>query len=72
MLTRFDPLRELDELADRLRDGRRTRSMPLDAYRIADVLHVDLDLPGVKQARARHIQVSVSESERAITTASAG
>ena len=142
MLMRFDPFRELDELADQVRDSRRTRAMPLDAYRIADVLHVDLDLPGVKpssievtveknvlsvkaerqwktedaeivvrerpvgtftrelflgenldtdrvgasyengvlritipvaeQAKARRIEVSVSEKERAITAASAG
>lgn len=48
MLMRFDPFRELDELTAQLRDGRRLRSMPLDAYRIGDVFHVDFDLPGVK------------------------
>jgi HSP20 family protein len=47
MLMRFDPFRELDQLTAELRDGRRLRSMPLDAYRIGDTFHVDLDLPGV-------------------------
>ncbi len=48
MLMRFDPVRGLDDIADQVRDARRTRSMPLDAYRIGDVFHVDLDLPGVE------------------------
>ena len=48
MLMRFDPYRELDELATQLHDGRRSRWMPLDAYRIGDTFHIDLDLPGVQ------------------------
>ena len=60
MLMRFDPFRELDELTDRLRDdGRRSRSMPLDAYRIGDVFHVDVDLPGV---RPESIEVTVEKN----------
>lgn len=47
MLIRFDPLRELDRIVDQLGDGRRRHSMPMDAYRIGDTLHVDLDIPGV-------------------------
>ncbi len=47
MLMRFDPFRELDRLVDQLNDGRRQRSMPMDAYRIGDIVHVDLDMPGV-------------------------
>ena len=59
MLMRFDPFRELDELTAQLRDGRRLRSMPLDAYRIGDVFHVDLDLPGVKP---ESIEVTVEKN----------
>lgn len=49
MLLRFDPLCDLDQLADRLRDGR-MRTMPLDAYRVGDVFHVDVDLSGVARS----------------------
>ncbi len=59
MLMRFDPFREFDELAAQLFDGRRTRAMPLDAYRIGDVFHVDLDLPGVKP---ESIEVTVEKN----------
>ena len=48
MLMRFEPFREFDALTSQLFEGRRSRSMPLDAYRIGDVFHVDVDLPGVK------------------------
>jgi len=47
MLMRFDPFREFEELTEQLRGTRRARSMPLDAYRVEDVLHVDIDLPGM-------------------------
>jgi len=59
MLMRFDPFHELDELTARLDDGRRMRSMPLDAYRIEDVFHVDVDLPGVKP---ESIEVTVEKN----------
>ncbi len=59
MLMRFDPFGGLDDLADQLRDARRTRSMPLDAYRVGDVFHVDLDLPGVKP---ESIEVTVEKN----------
>jgi HSP20 family protein len=59
MLMRFDPFRELDEITAQLRDGRRLRSMPLDAYRIGDVFHVDVDLPGVKP---ESIEVTVEKN----------
>ena len=59
MLMRFDPFRGLDDFADQLRDARRTRSMPLDAYRIGDVFHVDLDLPGVQPGS---IEVTVEKN----------
>ncbi len=59
MLLRFDPFRGFDDLADQLRDARQTRSMPLDAYRIGDVFHVDLDLPGM---RPDSIEVTVEKN----------
>jgi len=48
MLMRFDPLRGLDDLNEQFRESRRTRFMPMDAYRVGDAFHVDLDLPGVQ------------------------
>ena len=48
MLMRFDPFHEWEALSEQLRDGRRARLMALDAYRAGDLLHVELDLPGVK------------------------
>ena len=66
MLMRFDPFGGLDDLADQLRDARRTRSMPLDAYRIGDVFHVDLDLPGVKP---ESIEVTVEKNVLSVKAA---
>ena len=48
MLMRFDPFREFDELTARLRDDRGQRHMPLDAYRVGDLFHLEVDIPGVK------------------------
>jgi HSP20 family protein len=59
MLMRFDPFREFEELTEQLRDSRRSRVMPLDAYRDDDVLHVDLDLPGM---RPDSIEVTVEKN----------
>jgi len=59
MLIRFDPFRGLDDFADQMRDTGRTRSMPLDAYLIGDVFHVDLDLPGVQPGS---IEVTVEKN----------
>lgn len=59
MLMRFDPFREFDELTAQLRDGRHPRSMPLDAYRIGDVFHLDVDMPGVKP---ESIEVTVEKN----------
>lgn len=58
MLMRFDPFRQLDELTAQMRDGSRL-GMPLDAYRIGDVFHVDVDLPGVKP---ESIEVTVEKN----------
>jgi HSP20 family protein len=47
MLIRFDPFREFDRLSDQLLEGRRARTVPMDAYRVDDEFHVNFDLPGV-------------------------
>lgn len=46
MLMRFDPLRELDRLAQQAVSGRPS-AMPMDAYREGDHYVVHFDLPGV-------------------------
>ena len=47
MLMRFDPFRDFDRLTDQLAEGRRARTVPMDAYRLGDEFHVNFDLPGV-------------------------
>jgi HSP20 family protein len=49
MLVRFDPWREIDQLADHVlgRFGRFGTIAPLDAYRHGDALVVQVDVPGV-------------------------
>ena len=47
MLMRFDTFREFDRLADQFLEGRRPRTVPMDAYRLGDEFHVNFDLPGV-------------------------
>lgn len=47
MLLRFDPFRELDQMANGSMSGRRTPSMAMDAFRQGDTITVRLDLPGV-------------------------
>jgi HSP20 family protein len=59
MLMRFDPFRELEGLTAQVGEERRMRSMPLDAYRIGDVFHVDMDMPGVKP---ESIEVTVEKN----------
>jgi HSP20 family protein len=44
---RFDTFRDFDRLADQLLEGRRPRTVPMDAYRLGDEFHVNFDLPGV-------------------------
>lgn len=49
-LMRFDPLRELDRLADQaLTSARTPRTMPMEAFRRGDQFIVAIDLPGVNQ-----------------------
>ncbi len=59
MLMRFDPFHDLDRLFEPLREGNRARTMPLDAYRKGEELHVDVDLPGV---RPESIEVTVEKN----------
>ena len=59
MLMRFDPFHEREALSEQLRDGRRGRLMALDASRAGVLLHVDLDLPGVKP---ESIEVAVEKN----------
>lgn len=48
MLLRTDPFQELERVASSLFDASRVpRTMPMDAYRKGDDIHVQLDLPGV-------------------------
>lgn len=47
MLMRFDPFWESDRRSDRFFEGRRPRSMPMDAFRKGDEFRVYFDLPGV-------------------------
>jgi HSP20 family protein len=48
MLMRFDPFWEFGRLGDMLFEGRRARSMPIDAFRKGDEFRVYVDLPGVE------------------------
>jgi HSP20 family protein len=45
---RFDTFRDFDHLTDQLLEGRRARTVPMDAYRLGDEFDVDFDLPGVE------------------------
>lgn len=56
MLMRFDPF---DDLFDRVRERGWARTMPLDAYRKGEELHVYVDLPGV---RPESIDVTVEKN----------
>lgn len=48
VLMRFDPLRELDRLADQAISGARTpRTLPMEALRRGDQLLVAIDVPGI-------------------------
>lgn len=48
VLMRFDPLRELDRLAEQAISGARTpRTLPMEALRRGDQLVVAIDVPGV-------------------------
>jgi len=46
MLMRFEPYREFDRVTEELLSERRTRQIPVDAYRRGNEFKVLLDLPG--------------------------
>ena len=49
VLMRFDPLRELDRMADQAIGGARMpRTLPMEALRRGDRLVVAIDMPGMK------------------------
>lgn len=47
MLMRFDPFRELDQVAQQLTRTTSRTAVPMDAYRHGDRFFVQFDLPGV-------------------------
>ena len=47
MLMRFDPFRELDQVAQQLTRATSRPGVPMDAYRHGDQFFVQFDLPGV-------------------------
>jgi HSP20 family protein len=46
MLMRFEPFREFGRVPEELLSERRTRQIPVDAYRRGTDFKIDLDLPG--------------------------
>jgi len=50
MLMRFDPFRELDQVAQQLTRATARPAVPMDAYRHGDQFFVQFDLPGVDPA----------------------
>ena len=50
MLMRFEPFREFERMAEEMRNERRIRQIPVDAYRRGNEFKVHLDVPGVDPA----------------------
>lgn len=50
MLMRFDPFRELDQVAQQVLRQTTRPTAPMDAYRHGDAFVVQFDLPGVDQS----------------------
>src|SRR4029453_10865452 len=58
MLLRSEPFREFDRITEALLNERRTRQIPVDAYRRGNEFKVHFDLPGVD---ARFIDLTVEQ-----------
>jgi HSP20 family protein len=58
MLLRSEPFREFDRLTEEMFSERRTRQIPVDAYRRGNEFTVQFDLPGVD---ARFIELTVEK-----------
>jgi len=58
MLIRAEPFRELERMTEELLSQRRTRQVPVDAYRRGNEFTVHFDLPGVD---ARFIELTVEK-----------
>jgi HSP20 family protein len=58
MLMRYEPFRDFDRLTEELLSERRTRQIPVDAYRRGNEFKIHLDLPGVD---SRFIELTVEQ-----------
>src|SRR4029078_13391136 len=58
MLIRSEPFREFDRLTEAMMRERRSRQIPVDAYRRGDEFKVHFDLPGVD---SRFIELTVEK-----------
>jgi len=66
MLMRFDPFRELDQVAQQLTRTTSRTGVPMDAYRHGDQFFVQLDLPGVDPSS---IDLTVEKNVLSVTAA---
>ena len=63
MLVRFDPFRDLDRLWDSVA-APNPRSIPMNAVRVGDALHVTFDLPGFT---AEEVDLTVERNQLTLT-----
>jgi HSP20 family protein len=61
---RFDPLHDLDRLAQQAFGGVQARSIPMDAYRRGDVVFLHFDLPGIER---NSIDLTVEQNVLSVT-----
>jgi HSP20 family protein len=64
MVMRFDPLHDLDRLAQQAFGGVQARSIPMDAYRRGDVVFLHFDLPGIER---NSIDLTVEQNVLSVT-----
>ena len=58
MLMRYEPFRDFDQITEELLNQRRSRQIPVDAYRRGNEFKIHLDLPGVD---SRFIDLTVEQ-----------